>query len=112
MKIFTSGFLVLVLVWTPFANAQYENIRIDQEDYYQKDPASPNNASVLVNVSRNELFYDNGGNKHTRVEGYSKPIGTSDWMPSFQIITPIMWTTIWKLQNPKFMMAVNISPPH
>ncbi|WP_242082273.1 T9SS type A sorting domain-containing protein [Aestuariivivens sediminis] len=86
MKIFTSGFLVLVLVWTPFANAQYETIRIDQEDYYQKDPASPNNASVLVYVSRNEFHYDNGGNKYTRVESFSRPTGTSDWMPSFQII--------------------------
>ncbi|WP_242118513.1 T9SS type A sorting domain-containing protein [Aestuariivivens sediminicola] len=86
MKLFTTASLLLVLCFIQHTQAQYENIRIDQEDYYQKDPASPNSASVLVYVTRGEYHYDNGGNKHTRIESFSRPIGTTEWQKSFQII--------------------------
>ena len=66
--------------------AQYDNVRLDQEDVYQKDPASPNSAPELVYISKNVFYYDNGGTKNTRTESFSRPIGTTEWMESSQII--------------------------
>jgi len=77
---------VLFFLTTHLSNAQLENIRIDLETIFQKDPASPNSAPVLVEVGYTEYFYANGGNQFTSALSYSKPIGETEWIDAYQIL--------------------------
>ena len=57
--------VILLLLTSQLCIAQPDNIRVDLETIFQKDPDSPNTTPDLVEVGYTDFFYANGGTKFT-----------------------------------------------